>query len=70
LKNNSILELAQLMKRLGCEYAINLDGGGSSILFMHGKVVNHPLGDINENNGQRIIRPISDAIIFKRNTNI
>jgi len=65
MKGLTILELAQLMKKLGCQYAINLDGGGSSTLFIHGKVVNQPMGDMDEGNGQLTIRPVSDAIIFK-----
>ena len=36
-------ELAQLCLALGCRDAINLDGGGSSTLFIRGRgVVNHP----------------------------
>jgi len=35
-------ELASLMKRLGCEYAVNLDGGGSSTLWLDGRVMNSP----------------------------
>lgn len=35
-------ELASLMKRLGCEYAVNLDGGGSSTLWLDGCVMNSP----------------------------
>lgn len=66
----TILELAQLMKKLGCEYAINLDGGGSSTLSISGKVVNQPMGDIDEENGNQTLRPVSDAIIFKKITNM
>jgi len=35
-------ELASLMKRLGCEYAMNLDGGGSSTLWLDGHIMNSP----------------------------
>ena len=35
-------ELASLMKRLGCRYAVNLDGGGSSTLWLDGRVMNSP----------------------------
>ncbi len=39
----SIAELTTLMKELGCYNAINLDGGGSTTMWIHGKgVVNHP----------------------------
>jgi len=35
-------ELAALMVRLGCKEAMNLDGGGSSTMWLNGKVINHP----------------------------
>lgn len=35
-------ELASLMKRLGCAYAMNLDGGGSSTLWLDGHIMNSP----------------------------
>ena len=38
----SLLELANLMKDLGCVTAYNLDGGGSSTMWFNGKVLNHP----------------------------
>lgn len=38
----SLLELAHLMKDLGCVTAYNLDGGGSSTMWFNGKVLNHP----------------------------
>jgi hypothetical protein len=34
-------ELANFMIQLGCEGALNLDGGGSSTLFYEGKIRNH-----------------------------
>jgi exopolysaccharide biosynthesis protein len=58
-------ELAALMKGLGCESAINLDGGGSSSLFLNGQVMNHTVGDQDEGIGQAVLRPLSDAIVFK-----
>ncbi len=33
-------QLAQLMGDIGCQTAFNLDGGGSSTLYFHGKVYN------------------------------
>jgi len=62
----TLLELAQLMEVLKCESAINLDGGGSASLFLNNQVVNQPIGDQDESTGQSILRPISDAIVFKR----
>lgn len=35
-------ELAALMKRLGCACAMNLDGGGSSTLWLDGQIMNSP----------------------------
>ena len=35
-------ELANLMKNLGCVNAMNLDGGGSTVMFIKGQVVNKP----------------------------
>lgn len=63
----TITELAIFMKKLGCKNAINLDGGGSSTLWMDGKVVNQTIGDKDEGFGFQVVRPVSDAIIFKQN---
>lgn len=39
----SLAELARLLQEFGCYNAINLDGGGSSTMFIRGEgVVNHP----------------------------
>ena len=35
-------ELANLMKQLGCVNAMNLDGGGSTVMYVDGMVVNKP----------------------------
>jgi exopolysaccharide biosynthesis protein len=35
-------ELTSLMKRHGCTYAMNLDGGGSSTLWLGGRIMNSP----------------------------
>ena len=37
-------ELALLMSQFKCREAINLDGGGSSALFVDGNLVNRPIG--------------------------
>jgi exopolysaccharide biosynthesis protein len=65
-KGLTILELANLMLDLGCEYAINLDGGGSSTLWIDGHIINNSFGDKDEAAGEKIERPVSDAIIFKK----
>ena len=61
----TISELAILMKDLGCKDALNLDGGGSSTLWIEGKVVNRTIGDTDEAHSAERVRPVSDAIIFK-----
>ena len=38
----SLRELAQFMQELGCKTAYNLDGGGSSVMWFMGKVMNQP----------------------------
>lgn len=38
----TLMQLAQLMKSLGCTNAINLDGGGSTVMYVNGQVVNNP----------------------------
>ena len=38
----TLVELANLMKELGCVNAMNLDGGGSTVMFVKGQVVNKP----------------------------
>lgn len=62
----TILNLAKLMQDLGCQYAINLDGGGSSTLWIKGKIINNTFGDKDEAVGEKIERPVSDAIIFRK----
>ena len=38
----SIPELAHLAKSLGGRKALNLDGGGSTMLYLEGQILNHP----------------------------
>lgn len=38
----TLYELANLMKSFGCVNAINLDGGGSTVMYVNGQIVNHP----------------------------
>lgn len=38
----TLAELASIMKDMGCREALNLDGGGSSTLWMNGEVRNRP----------------------------
>ncbi|AVP88022.1 hypothetical protein phytr_10960 [Candidatus Phycorickettsia trachydisci] len=62
----SILELDRFMQSLGCKDAINLDGGGSSTLWIKDKVVNQTFGDEDEAVGLKVLRPVHDAIVFKK----
>jgi hypothetical protein len=54
----SLRELAHLMRDLGAHDAVNLDGGGSSTMYVNGRVVNRP-SDGSE-------RPVSSAIAVVR----
>lgn len=65
-EGSSLLGLAQSMQELGCRFAINLDGGGSSVLWMDGKIINKMVGDEDEREGLLIERPVSDAFVFMR----
>ncbi len=38
----TLMELASLMKEFGCINAMNLDGGGSTVMYVQGQVVNKP----------------------------
>ena len=38
----TLMELANLMKELGCTNAMNLDGGGSTVMYVNNKIVNKP----------------------------
>ncbi len=38
----TLMELAYLMKEFGCVNAMNLDGGGSTVMYVQGQVVNKP----------------------------
>ena len=58
-------ELQRLMRWLGCQEAINLDGGGSTTMYVHDRphdgVVNYPSDNQNyDHEGQR---PVSNVIL-------
>ena len=38
----TLSETAKLMKDFGCTWAMNLDGGGSSVMYIKGQIVNNP----------------------------
>ena len=52
----SLYDLAAYLLELGATDAMNLDGGGSTTMFLDGKVVNHP----SDKEGER---KVSDALI-------
>jgi exopolysaccharide biosynthesis protein len=52
----SLYDLASLLLELGATDAMNLDGGGSTTMFLDGKVVNHP----SDKEGER---KVSDSIL-------
>ena len=52
----SIPELAHLIKVLGGKDALNLDGGGSTTLYLNGEILNHPTDNGRfDHEGERII---------------
>jgi exopolysaccharide biosynthesis protein len=55
----SLDELTLLMRSLGCNHALNLDGGGSSTFYLSGQILNQPSDLTGE-------RPVSDAIVVHR----
>lgn len=63
----TLTELAHVMRWLGCRNAINLDGGGSSTMWVDGQcetgVVNYPTdNNVHDHTGER---PVSNAIIVR-----
>lgn len=52
----TLVELARFMEQQGCQYALNLDGGGSSTLWMD--------GETKQGYGLQGARLVSDAIVF------
>lgn len=57
----SLLQLANVLKELGCETAYNLDGGGSSTMYFMGNIINNPT-----TNGKTISeRKVSDIVYIR-----
>ena len=61
-------ELAEYMKGLGCHAAVNLDGGGSSVMILSDRkgarrVVNRPS---TIKNGKRVARPIPVGLVVRK----
>lgn len=55
----SLPVLGRYMRQLGCENAMNLDGGGSATVWLQGKIVNSPADEREE-------RPIANALVIVR----
>lgn len=51
-------EFAKIFKELGCSTAYNMDGGGSSVMYFMGKLINNPLG-------KNLERGTSDILYIK-----
>lgn len=67
----SLEELQSIMRWLGGEYSINLDGGGSSTMYIKGfsdnGVINHPTDNkFFDNKGER---KVANAILLYKNLN-
>lgn len=56
----TLTELAYFMKSIGCTNAINLDGGGSTVMYVKGNIVNNP----KVNGGI----PLSNAVVLSNKT--
>lgn len=61
-KGMTIPNLGSLLQQFGCTEALNLDGGGSSTMYLFGNIVNVPCGDENDEHGNHV-RSVSDAIL-------
>lgn len=59
----SLIELAHFMENLGCEQAINLDGGSSSSLYFDNKIQNKPEKKEGETLSNFLYRSIADGIL-------
>ncbi len=55
----TLMELAYFMKSIGCYNAMNLDGGGSSVMYFNGNTVNNP--------AQKGGIPLSNALVIYEN---
>jgi len=60
----TLLELAHFMKAQNCQQAINLDGGGSSGMYLDGKLVTSPEEEFEDLLTPSMPRSIADAIIL------
>ena len=64
----TIQEFAMFLKTIGCKNAINLDGGGSSLMYVNGLgVINTPMSKTINGSAISVERKISNTILIKRN---
>ncbi|MBQ7278017.1 MAG: phosphodiester glycosidase family protein [Clostridia bacterium] len=56
-------EMAELMLSLGCQEAINLDGGTSAMMVFMGDCISHPSGKDNDGDG-KAGRKLKDMLLF------
>ena len=56
-------EMVELMQSLGCQEAMNLDGGTSAIMTFMGKIINDPPGDDKDGDGKGG-RNLVDMLLF------
>lgn len=54
----TLAEMADYMKKIGCELALNLDGGASATFWFNGRVMNSPCNQFE--------RPIANGIVVLR----
>ena len=59
----TMLELAETMHRLGCEVAMNLDGGGSTTMVHRGHLLNRPYTE--QDQPAPASRPIVTALVLR-----
>ncbi len=59
----TLTQLAYIMKGLGCTYAMNFDGGGSSVIYVNGKITNSPAqtGGISISNALTIFETVQES---------
>lgn len=55
----SLVQLAKILKDLGCVEALNLDGGGSSCMLINGKETNTP-------STKGVQRPVPSVFLIER----
>jgi exopolysaccharide biosynthesis protein len=58
----TMLELAETMRRLDCEVAMNLDGGGSTTMVHRGHLLNRPYSE--QDQPAPASRPIVTALVL------